>query len=339
MKLVDFDFELPPELIAQYPQKPRSASRLLNFSRQTNEIQHQEIRNLPDILSPGDLLVFNDTKVIPARLYGHKITGGKVEILIERLLGEKRALAHIKASKALKTGQRIGVERGVWFEVLARHQELFEIILLGEIDLLTLLHQVGHIPLPLYIKRDDVVEDRENYQTIFARCEGAIAAPTAGLHFDEPLLQTLKEKGIQQTFITLHTGAGTFKPVRVDNIIDHEMHSEIFTVSAETCRLIKETKARGNQVIAVGTTTVRTLETLAKKGELEPYQGETKIFIYPGFDFQVIDGMITNFHLPQSTLLMLVAAFAGHKEILRIYQEAIQQRYRFYSYGDAMLIR
>lgn len=338
MQLTDFDFKLPEELIAQYPKHPRSASRLLCLARHTGDIEHRFIRDLPQLLRPGDLLVFNDTKVIPARLFGYKATGGKVEILLERLLTNHTALTHIKASKAPQTGQIIYLSNDTSFKVLGREGDLFLLESLGTKPLLDVLTEIGHVPLPPYIRRPDKTEDITNYQTIFARHPGSVAAPTAGLHFDEGLLRNLTQRGIQHTFVTLHVGAGTFQPVRSKNILEHQMHGERYSVNQSTCDAIEATRAQGGRVIAVGTTSVRTLEMLGRQAKLTACSGETDLFIYPGFDFRVIDGMISNFHLPQSTLLMLISAFAGREAILHAYQEAVEQKYRFYSYGDAMLI-
>jgi S-adenosylmethionine:tRNA ribosyltransferase-isomerase len=336
MKLSDFNYQLPEELIASYPQAQRSASRLLCLDKTTGAVTHRQFSALVDLLQPGDLLVFNDTRVMPARLFGHKASGGKVEILIERLQSERQALAHIKASKAPKPGNQILLEQGKVLTVLSRQEDLF--IVEAQENLLELLEAQGQIPLPHYMKRDAQILDLERYQTVYAREMGAVAAPTAGLHFDEELLNQLQTKNIHFAFLTLHVGAGTFKPVRTENITEHKMHSEWVEVTPAVCAAVAAAKARGGRVIAVGTTTVRSLETAASAGTLEPFSGETAIFIYPGFVFQCIDAMITNFHLPESTLLMLVSAFAGYEQTMAAYQAAVTERYRFFSYGDAMFI-
>ncbi|TNF01409.1 MAG: tRNA preQ1(34) S-adenosylmethionine ribosyltransferase-isomerase QueA, partial [Gammaproteobacteria bacterium] len=283
-------------------------------------------------------MVFNNTRVIPARLYGHKASGGKIEMLVERLVGEYNVLAHLRASKSPKPGTHITFEGGVEAEVTGREGELFCLCFLGERSALEVLEAHGHMPLPPYIDRADGKLDRQRYQTVYAEKPGAVAAPTAGLHFDEELLVQLRAKGVEMAHVTLHVGAGTFQPVRVDNILDHQMHAEVIDVSDEVCRQVTETRARGRRVIAVGTTSVRCLESAAASGELAPMSGETDIFIYPGYQFKVVDALITNFHLPESTLLMLVSAFSGYSRIMSAYQEAVAQRYRFFSYGDAMFL-
>ena len=343
MQKTDFSFELPEQLIARFPQAERSASRLLKLQRQTGEIEHLYFKAVLDALNPGDLLVFNNTRVIPARLFGQKVSGGKVEVLVERLLDEKRFLAHIRASKAPKPGSRLILEQDAEVEMTCRQGDLFELTLLSDEPVLAMLERLGHMPLPPYIDRPDTASDRERYQTVYNSKPGAVAAPTAGLHFDEPLLADLKAKGIEFAFITLHVGAGTFQPVRVDNILEHQMHSEYIEVPPEVVAAIEACKARGNRVIAVGTTSVRSLESAAQFAKaagspLQPYYGDTQIFIYPGYQFAVIDGLITNFHLPESTLIMLVSALCNRDMIMHAYQQAIEQQYRFYSYGDAMLI-
>lgn len=338
MKVSDFDFTLPDELIARHPLANRSDSRLLCLEAATGTLSHRQFRDLESMLDPGDLLVFNDTRVIPARLFGSKESGGKVEVLVERMRGEGECIAHVRASKSPREGQSIVLEDGTRLRVNGREDALFKLSLDGEESLLKVLERLGHMPLPPYIERPDEAADRERYQTVYARSAGAVAAPTAGLHFDEPLLQRLADKGVRQTFVTLHVGAGTFQPVRVDRIEDHHMHSEWLEVSSETVSAVERTRAAGGRVVAVGTTSVRALESAAADGELKPFQGETQIFIYPGYTFRVIDALITNFHLPQSTLLMLVSAMAGRDVILRAYEAAIAERYRFFSYGDAMFI-
>ena len=338
MQRQDFYFELPPELIADHPLAERSASRLLHLDGESGVFVDRNFRDLQDLLEPGDLLVLNDTRVIPARLFGRKATGGKVEVLIERILDEHRALVHVRASKTPKPGARLELEGGAKVEVLGRDADYFEVRFLGEVPLFEYLERYGHMPLPPYIKRPDVEADRERYQTVFARKPGAVAAPTAGLHFDEALLATLAERGIERATVTLHVGAGTFQPVRVERLDEHRMHREYLEVSAETCERIAATKARGGRIIAVGTTVVRALESAARDGRLAPYRGETDIFIYPGYRFRVIDGLVTNFHLPESTLIMLVSAFGGYEAVMRAYRHAVESRYRFFSYGDAMFI-
>ncbi|MGD2128950.1 MAG: tRNA preQ1(34) S-adenosylmethionine ribosyltransferase-isomerase QueA [Lysobacterales bacterium] len=337
MKLSDFHFDLPPNLIAQEPLARRSDSRLLQLSRAGGQLADRAFRDLPELLAPGDLLVFNDTRVIPARLFGRKESGGRVEILLERLLGEDRCLAQLRSSKSPRAGGVIVLEDGSRLEVTGREGSFFRLRLDGG-RLSWKLEQLGHVPLPPYITREDRPEDRERYQTVYARNPGAVAAPTAGLHFDEELLQTLKERGVESTQVTLHVGAGTFQPVRTEHIEDHRMHAEWLEVPESACRAVARTRARGGRVIAVGTTAVRSLETAAAGGRLAPYAGESRLFIYPGYRFRVIDGLVTNFHLPESTLLMLVCALAGREETLAAYRHAVSEGYRFFSYGDAMLV-
>jgi len=339
MKLSDFDFHLPPELIAQYPLKVRSDSRLLYLDGPSGELQDRVFRDLPVFLRAGDLLVFNDTRVVPARLYGRKESGGKVEVLIERLEESHVALAHVRASKAPRAGVRmiLGDEEGAEVEVLGREGDLFRLQAQGE-GFPELMQRCGHMPLPPYIERGDESLDQERYQTVYAKRDGAVAAPTAGLHFDPPLLQRLKELGVEQTQVTLHVGAGTFHPVRAERLEDHVMHSEYLEVSAEVCERVRATRARGGRVVAVGTTSVRSLESAAADGELRPFTGDTRLFIRPGYRFRAVDMLITNFHLPQSTLLMLVSAFSGYQHMRAAYRHAVEQRYRFFSYGDAMLL-
>jgi S-adenosylmethionine:tRNA ribosyltransferase-isomerase len=336
MNKQDFHFDLPSELIAQYPLVNRSDSRLLTYNRHVGKYGHHQFREIADFLKPGDLLVMNDSKVIPARLYGHKATGGKVELLVERITGEFTFLAHIKASKALKAGGVIHLEQERQLEVIDREDDLF--VCKSSTDVLELLHGVGHIPLPPYITRSDEVMDEDRYQTVYAKYEGSVAAPTAGLHFDEAVLSSLRSRGVNIAHVTLHVGAGTFRPVRCDNIKEHKMHSEHFTIGAELCAAVQATKAAGNRVIAVGTTALRSLESAAQDGVLTPCSRDTDIFIYPGYEFKICDGLMTNFHLPESTLLMLVSAFIGYKEAMTLYQEAIDKGYRFFSYGDTSLL-
>lgn len=334
--LKDFFYGLPEGLIANYPTPERTASRLLCLDGKTGKIAHRQFRDILELIQPGDLLVMNNTKVIPARLFGNKESGGKIEILIERILDEKRVLAHIRASKSPKPHSKINLENNIQVEVLARQNDLYELKFLDERPILEILNTIGHIPLPPYIERADELTDRDRYQTVYAKTPGAVAAPTAGLHFDDELLQALKAKGVELAFVTLHVGAGTFQPVRVQNIQEHVMHAEYIEVTQAVCDKIKQTKTNGGRIIAVGTTSVRCLETAALEGEIKPFAGDTQIFIYPGFKFKCIDALITNFHLPESTLLMLVCALGGYDNVMHAYQEAVAQRYRFFSYGDAM---
>ncbi|WP_434134674.1 tRNA preQ1(34) S-adenosylmethionine ribosyltransferase-isomerase QueA [Pseudomonas luteola] len=336
MQVSDFYFELPESLIARHPLSERRASRLLVLDGPSGAINHQQFSDLLDYLRPEDLMIFNDTRVIPARLFGQKASGGKLEILVERVLDEFRVLAHVRSSKSPKPGAVIHIEGGGEAEMLARHDALFELRFAEPV--LGLLERVGHMPLPPYIDRPDDEEDRERYQTVYARNAGAVAAPTAGLHFDEAMLQAIREKGIETEFVTLHVGAGTFQPVRVDRIEDHHMHREWLQVSQAVVDAVKRCKGRGGRVIAVGTTSVRSLESAARDGQLKAFSGDTDIFLYPGKPFHVVDALVTNFHLPESTLLMLVSAFAGYPETMAAYAAAVEQNYRFFSYGDAMFI-
>ena len=338
MNVSDFHFDLPDELIARYPLKERSASRLLSLDGLSGQTTHLKFTDLPDLLQPGDLLVFNNTRVIPARLFGQKETGGKVEILVERLLGEKELLAHTRSSKSPREGQRLLLENGTALRMLAREDALFHFVYEGDEAFLDVLERIGHMPLPPYMEREDEQSDRERYQTVYAKEAGAVAAPTAGLHFDDVVLSALKARGIEFAYVTLHVGAGTFQPVRVDKIEDHVMHSEIAHVPEETVKAVNEARARGGRVVAVGTTSVRSLESASRAGRLQEFRGDTDIFIYPGYRFQTVDAMITNFHLPESTLIMLVSAFAGYNNIMSAYREAVEQKYRFFSYGDAMFL-
>jgi len=338
MQVDEFSFQLPDSLIAHYPLPERSASRLLCLDGNTGTVKHRQFCELGQLLAPGDLLIFNNTRVIPARLNAKKASGGKVEILIERLISKQEALAHIKASNSPKTGSRIILEDQTVLEVTGRQESLFLLKAVSDSDLLQILHAIGHMPLPPYINRPDEISDRERYQTVYSKHAGAVAAPTAGLHFTEALIQQLKESGIETGFVTLHVGAGTFQPVRVDNIHDHKMHSEWYEVSNELVKQIEKTKAAGGRIVAVGTTSVRCLESAASGGKLKAAKGDTNIFIYPGYQFNVVDALVTNFHLPESTLIMLVSAFAGMENIKLAYQQAIDEKYRFFSYGDAMFI-
>ncbi|BDH46849.1 S-adenosylmethionine:tRNA ribosyltransferase-isomerase [Salmonella enterica subsp. enterica serovar Choleraesuis] len=344
MRVADFSFELPESLIAHYPQAQRSACRLLSLDGPTGALTHGTFTDLLDKLKPGDLLVFNNTRVIPARLFGRKASGGKLEMLVERMLDDHSILAHIRASKAPKPGAELllGEDESVKATMVARHDALFEVKFDDERPVLDILNSIGHMPLPPYIDRPDEDADRELYQTVYSQRPGAVAAPTAGLHFDEPLLAALREKGIEMAFVTLHVGAGTFQPVRVDSIEDHIMHSEYAEVPQDVVDAVLACKARGNNVIAVGTTSVRSLESAAQAAGdsalIAPFFGDTQIFIYPGYKYQVIDALVTNFHLPESTLIMLVSAFAGYQHTMNAYHEAVAREYRFFSYGDAMYI-
>ncbi|KRW60006.1 tRNA preQ1(34) S-adenosylmethionine ribosyltransferase-isomerase QueA [Pseudomonas sp. TTU2014-080ASC] len=336
MRVADFHFELPDSLIARHPLAERRASRLLVLDGPTGELAHKHFGDLLEYLRPGDLMVFNNTRVIPARLFGQKASGGKLEVLVERVLDTHRVLAHVRASKSPKPGSVILIDGGGEAEMVARHDSLFELRFTEEV--LPLLDRVGHMPLPPYIDRPDENADRERYQTVYAERAGAVAAPTAGLHFDAELLAALEAKGVQRAFVTLHVGAGTFQPVRVERIEDHHMHSEWLEVSQDVVDAVAACRARGGRVIAVGTTSVRSLETAARDGELKAFSGDTDIFIYPGRPLHVVDALVTNFHLPESTLLMLVSAFAGYPETMAAYNAAVDNQYRFFSYGDAMFI-
>ncbi len=338
MNVSDFHFDLPDELIARYPLSSRTASRLFCLDGLSGDIQHRHFSDLPELIKPGDLLVFNNTKVIPARLFGKKETGGAVEILVERITGEQQMLAHVRASKALKPGQKVVLEDGTALVMTGRADTLFDLQCEGSEPILELLDRLGHMPLPPYIDRADESADRERYQTVYAKEAGAVAAPTAGLHFDEALLAQLDDMGVHTTFVTLHVGAGTFQPVRVDKLEDHVMHHELVHVHQDTVDAVARTRARGGRVIAVGTTSVRSLESASRQGVLRAFTGDTDIFIYPGYQFQAVDALITNFHLPESTLIMLVSAFAGYQHVMDAYKTAVQERYRFFSYGDAMFI-
>ncbi|WP_166263722.1 tRNA preQ1(34) S-adenosylmethionine ribosyltransferase-isomerase QueA [Marinobacter caseinilyticus] len=338
MNVSDFHFDLPDELIARYPLAERSASRLLALDGASGHISHHQFRELTRFLAPGDLLVFNNTRVIPARLFGRKETGGQVEILVERVTGECSVLAHVRSSKSPKPGQRIILEDQSVLTMAGRQEALFELLCESGEPILELLERIGHMPLPPYVDRPDELADRERYQTVYARESGAVAAPTAGLHFDQALLSELSDNGVESAYVTLHVGAGTFQSVRVDRVEDHVMHSEIAHVPEATVAAVARTRARGGRVVAVGTTSVRSLESASVGGKLAPFRGETDIFIFPGYQFQCVDAMVTNFHLPESTLIMLVSAFAGQANVMAAYDAAIRERYRFFSYGDAMFI-
>jgi S-adenosylmethionine:tRNA ribosyltransferase-isomerase len=336
MRVADFHFELPEALIARHPLAERRASRLLVLDGVSGRLAHRGFSDLLEYLRPGDLMVFNNTRVIPARLFGQKASGGKLEVLVERVLDSHRVLAHVRSSKSPKPGSRILLDGGGEAQMLARHDALFELRFAEEV--LPLLERVGHMPLPPYIDRPDDAADRERYQTVYAARAGAVAAPTAGLHFDQDLLAAIAERGVETAFVTLHVGAGTFQPVRVERLEDHHMHSEWLEVGQDVVDAVAACRARGGRVIAVGTTSVRSLESAARDGVLRPFNGDTDIFIYPGRPFHVVDAMVTNFHLPESTLLMLVSAFAGYPETMAAYQSAVAEGYRFFSYGDAMFI-
>ncbi|WP_213600792.1 tRNA preQ1(34) S-adenosylmethionine ribosyltransferase-isomerase QueA [Pseudoxanthomonas japonensis] len=338
MKKSDFHFDLPEALIAQSPLPERSASRLLVVPPGDAPFADRHVRDLPEFLRPGDLLVFNDTRVIPARLFGQKESGGRVEILIERLLPENAARAQVGASKSPKPGSRIQLDAGGEAEVVGRDGEFYQLRFHVPGALESWLQKAGRLPLPPYIQRAPGQDDDERYQTVFARELGAVAAPTAGLHFDDALLSALRDQGVEFGHVTLHVGAGTFQPMRVDNILEHHMHSEWLNVGAALVEQVRATRARGGRVIAVGTTVVRALESAMRDGELQPFAGETQIFIFPGYRIRSVDAMVTNFHLPESTLLMLVSAFAGKDRIMAAYAHAVREQYRFFSYGDAMLL-
>lgn len=341
MRVADFSFDLPDELIARYPTAQRNASRLLTLSGENGELADQHFTDILNLINPGDLMVFNNTRVIPARLFGQKSTGGKLEILVERMLDDKRILAHVRSSKSPKVDTLIDLDGGYQMKMLARHDALFELELLADKTILAVLEDVGHMPLPPYIDRPDEDADKERYQTVYNQTPGAVAAPTAGLHFDDAMLAALKDKGVNIAFVTLHVGAGTFQPVRVDNILEHKMHSEWAQVPQDVVDLISTTQSKGHRVVAVGTTSVRSLESAARAsgdGPLKAFSGDTDIFIYPGYQFKIVDAMVTNFHLPESTLIMLLSAFAGFDEVMNAYQHAITQKYRFFSYGDAMFV-
>ena len=337
MQKSDFFYELPEELIAQAPPERRGESRLLCVD-ELGHVMDRRFRDLPDLLCEGDLLVLNDTRVMPARLYGQKSSGGRVEVLIERILDDKCALALVRASKSPKPGTVIMLEGGFTCTVAERRETLFLLEFTDGASVDEVLETVGHIPLPPYIARSDSTDDRERYQTVFAKSSGAVAAPTAGLHFDESMLAKLADRGIDHVFVTLHVGSGTFQPVRVDDLDQHRMHPEVCQVSQATVNRIDETRGKGGRVIAVGTTVVRSLESASRSGKLEPFKGETRLFIKPGYQFNCVDALVTNFHLPESTLLALVSAFAGYPEVMAAYRHAVEHKYRFFSYGDAMFL-
>ena len=338
MELSDFDYELPEGLIAQRPLPRRGASRMLVVDPQANSFRDRVFSDISEYLAEGDLLVLNDTRVVPARMHGHKASGGNIEIMAERIIDARHLLAQVRSSKAPKPASRLILEAGIQCTMLKREGPFFVLHQDSERTWLQLLEKHGHMPLPPYIQREDEVEDRERYQTVFARHPGAVAAPTAGLHLEQSLLDKLTQKGVKIGYVTLHVGAGTYQPVRVENIDEHVMHAERVLVSQQLCDAVERTRKSGNRVIAAGTTVVRSLETAAASGSLKPFEGDSRLFITPGFSFNIVDAMITNFHLPKSTLLMLVAAFAGRPLILDAYRHAVEQKYRFFSYGDAMYI-
>ncbi|AUI85384.1 tRNA preQ1(34) S-adenosylmethionine ribosyltransferase-isomerase QueA [Vibrio azureus] len=346
MQVSDFHFDLPDELIARYPQPERTASRLLQMDGNTGELIDGTFTDVLSQVQAGDLVVFNNTRVIPARMFGRKASGGKLEVLVERMLDDKSILAHVRCSKSPKPGSTVllGENDEYSAEMVARHDALFELKFASDKTVLEILEEIGHMPLPPYIDRPDEDSDKERYQTVYNQKPGAVAAPTAGLHFDDELLENIKAKGAEFAYVTLHVGAGTFQPVKVDDINDHHMHAEYVEVPQEVVDAIHDTKARGGRIIAVGTTSVRSLESAAqdalKNGtELVPFFGDTEIFIFPGYEYQLVDCLITNFHLPESTLIMLVSAFAGYDNTMNAYQHAVKNKYRFFSYGDSMFIK
>lgn len=337
MRTLDFDFYLPEHLIAQHPTASRTASRLLKMDGLGN-LSDDTFSHVTDCFEAGDVLILNDTKVIKARLFGQKSTGGQIEVMIDRIINNHDALVQIKASRSPKAGARLTLSDAIEVEVLGRKADMFHVKFLNSENIYSLLERHGELPLPPYIAHPADKQDEQRYQTVFAKHEGAVAAPTAGLHFDEALLQSLHKKGVQIHTVTLHVGAGTFQPVKVDDVRDHHMHSEQYHLPEATVVAIKQAQALGKPITAVGTTVMRTLESAAQKGMLNAHHGETNIFITPGFEFQVVDRLITNFHLPKSTLMMLVSAFSGIDEIRKAYAHAISKEYRFFSYGDAMLL-
>lgn len=337
MRRDDFHYELPESRIAQHPPEHRRDARLLHLDRATGGLVDTNIPDLANLLRPGDLLVLNDTRVIPARLHGYKATGGVVELLLERILGERRFSAKIRASKPPKTGTEITLG-DIQVTVTAREGELFQLEMhQGDVD--ELLAREGHVPLPPYIQRDDNPVDRERYQTVWARQPGAVAAPTASLHFDDELLDAIEQRDVGIGYLTLHVGSGTYQRVRTQDLAQHRLHAEQVAIGEALCARIRKTKAAGGRIVAAGTTVVRSLEAAAASGEIAPFRGETELFITPGYDFRVIDALLTNFHEPESSLLMLVCAFGGMRPVLAAYQHAIAERYRFLSYGDAMFIQ
>ena len=338
MKKSDFNYDLPEHLIAQKPLDERVASRLLCMDKKTGEMKDRQFTDFVGLIDENDLLILNDTKVIPARLYGKKETGGKIEILIERVVDSCHAVAHIRASKSPKAGALIELDQDLFCHVTGRDNDLFYLEFPAEKTVFELLDQIGHIPLPPYITRDDDADDLTRYQTVFASQVGAVAAPTAGLHFDLATMEVLAQKGVSKAYVTLHVGSGTFQPVRVDDLSEHIMHKEYYSVPQETVDAIQKTRAVGGRVIAIGTTAVRAIESASVTGQLKAGAGDTDLFITPGYQFKSIDAMLTNFHLPESTLLMLISAFSEYKYVMNAYQYAIRKSYRFFSYGDAMFL-
>lgn len=338
MKLDDFDYALPRELIAQFPSPERPASRLLHLDGRTGAVGDRQFREIVALIAPGDVMVFNNTRVIKARLAGHKKSGGQVEVLVERVLSGNQVLAQVRASHPPREGGTLVLSGAVETTVIARRGAFFQLRFESCGDVFALLERYGALPLPPYIEHAPAAADEARYQTVYARERGAVAAPTAGLHFDEPLLAELRHRGVETAYLTLHVGAGTFQPVRMQNLAQHEMHGEWYHVPEETANVVKRARAGGGRVVAVGTTSLRALETAAASGELNAGYGETKLFVVPGYEFRIVERLLTNFHLPKSTLLMLVSAFGGMDNIRRAYRHAIDQRYRFFSYGDAMLI-
>lgn len=338
MRTQDFDFYLPSELIAQFPAEKRSGSRLLHLDGNSGQLVDGAFAQLTDWLTPHDMIIFNDTRVIKARLFGQKATGGAVEVMIERVINDHEALAHVRASRAPKPCARLLLANEIEVEVTGRQDDLFLLAFHHAASIFTLLDQYGHLPLPPYITHTAEAEDETRYQTVYAKHAGAVAAPTAGLHFDDAMLGAIQSMGVNIGYVTLHVGAGTFQPVKVDDIHEHKMHSERYHIPEETVRLIEAAKQNGGRILAVGTTALRALESAAQRGPLAAGGGETNIFITPGYAFRVVDRLLTNFHLPKSTLMMLVSAFAGYHHIMSAYEYAIAQQYRFFSYGDAMLI-
>jgi S-adenosylmethionine:tRNA ribosyltransferase-isomerase len=338
MKKSDFVYQLPPHLIAQIPLPGRTLSRMLCMHRDNGNLIDRRFADIIDLINERDLLVFNDTKVIPARLFGQKSSGGKIEILIERVQDQHHALAHVRASKSPKPGRLLQLDGGFSCEVQGRVDDLFQLQFNGDLSVLDILNQVGHIPLPPYITRADDASDLTRYQTVFARQSGAVAAPTAGLHFDQEMMEKIAAKGVATTFVTLHVGSGTFQPVRVEDLSQHLMHKEYFAVTADTVAAVQQARARGGRVIAIGTTAVRALESASQSGALSAGFGDTELFITPGYQFKSVDALLTNFHLPESTLLMLVSAFAGYDHVMNAYRHAVEHSYRFFSYGDAMFL-
>ena len=339
MQLSDFHFDLPEELIALYPPSRRTDSRLLCLDKKSGAVVHRQFPDLLDLVQASDLMVFNNTRVIPARLFGRKESGGQVEVLLERVTAEFQAIAQVRASKSPKPGSRLlfSTDAGEFDARMdGREEDFFKLTFSAPV--MTVAEKAGHMPLPPYIRREDEQDDKERYQTVYGEKQGAVAAPTAGLHFDEAMLAAIRDHGVDTAMVTLHVGAGTFQPVRADTIEEHRMHAEYLEVDEKVCEQVRQCRERGGRVIAVGTTSVRCLETAAESGEIQPYRGDTRIFIYPGYQFKAVDALVTNFHLPESTLIMLVSALAGRENILAAYQEAIDEKYRFFSYGDAMFI-